>query len=128
MRIETYDEHGLVEVREVDYEPLPPNYAEFSTSILLSPAYLALMEAIKGQEIRSTLELLLVRLELKKIATEQDLNLLKVVWDKIIDSGGLAAFKPGDREELNSKAESTRMPFRFDENYKLTIYTHERET
>lgn len=121
MRIETYDQSNLIQVQEIDEEALPPDYAAFSTSVFLTSVYIQLMEQARGLEVRSTLELLLVRLELKLGGTESDLAILKLVWDNIIDLTGIETFQEGDREILNSKAEITRMPFRFGEDYRLII-------
>lgn len=121
MRIETYKDGQLIEVREIEEAFLPPDFSMFSTSVLLSSPYIKLMEAVKGQEVRSTIELLTVRLELKKLVLESDLSLYKMVWDQIIDLAGIAIFTPGDREDLNTKAEAARMPFRFGEDFKLIL-------
>ena len=121
MKIETFEDGILIETVEIEDFNFPPNFYNFNTEMLFSPSYIKLITSASNQDAKSRLELLSVRLELKREVVIQDLTIFKIIWDAVIDSIPEGILLPEDKEDFNVKAENNYIPFRFGDDFKLII-------
>jgi hypothetical protein len=123
MKIETFLNGELVESSEIEDLFIPPNVSGFTTQMLFSPSYIKLISNAQDQEAKAMIQLLALRLELKPTITIEDLEILKLFWDRLVESVADGIFQAVDREQYSQIAESNHMPFQFDEQMKMQILT-----
>lgn len=121
MKIETYLNGELIEELEIDNFPIRPNISQFNTRMLLSESYMKIVNNSQDINAKGRLELLSVRLELKPEITIQDLEILKLVWDILVDSVPDGVLTGEDKNNFNEIADSNFMPFRFMDDLKLEL-------
>jgi hypothetical protein len=123
MKIETYLNGELVGESEIDL-PIRPNISGFITQMFFSDSYIKIKNNLQNKDQVTTLELLAVRLELKPIITRADLEVIKLLWDGIIENSPEILLEI-DRNNFQQICESNFMPFTFDDNFKLEILLSE---
>jgi hypothetical protein len=115
--IETYQDGELVESREVDAPPAPPNVSGFITQMMISESYNRLAFTSNNQIARSRLEIAITRLELKPLITDSDLMLLTTIWNIVVHA--TSGLTTDDLNEWNQVASQNHMPFIFTEDFKM---------
>lgn len=123
MKIQTFLNGELVGESEIDNLPVRPNVSQFNTQMLLGESYMRLVNNSQDMIAKARLELLSVRLELKSEVTVADLEILKIVWDNLIDSVPDGILTEEDKNNFNAIADLNNMPFRFVNDFKLEVKT-----
>ncbi|PHJ54506.1 hypothetical protein VF06_37450 [Nostoc linckia z4] len=121
MKIESFFNGELVAESEINNFPIRPNIAQFNTQMLMSESYMKLVNFSQDVNAKGRLELLSVRLELKPEITIQDLEILKLVWDNLVNSVPDGILTEEDKNNFNEIADSNFMPFRFQDNFELHL-------
>ncbi|WGV25976.1 hypothetical protein [Halotia branconii] len=121
MNIEIYNQVGeLVEVKAIENFIITPNITQFTIGMMTNESY-AKLNASANQELKIRLEIAVTRLELKPEITAIDLQLLKGIWDGLIQGMPEGILNNDDKQSWISLCNINNMPFTFNDDYTMQI-------
>ncbi|MBW4644764.1 MAG: hypothetical protein KME23_17675 [Goleter apudmare HA4340-LM2] len=120
MELRIFKDGELIEIRQIEQSLIPPDVSQYSTQMLLSLAYNKLSQLTPNQNARIRLEIAITRLELKPDITNEDLQLLKLIWDSTIENI-VDSLSPDDLAEYRLIASQNYMPFNFKDDFTMEI-------